>query len=228
MSEVSGIVQPAGPGRMVYCNVVTGRKYKEAGKEVGETKFDGTFVLSKEEMKPLFAKAKEVVGARFPGRDLKELSFPWKTAERAIEDAGKRAHKKSNGDADKVAKAKEQAAKLFPAGTYVLKASSKYEPTLSFADGGKIIEYTAANRAAARKQFYAGTFAVPQLNLVAFVAKKLDDKDGVCAYLNLVHFVHDGEKIGGFNAADAFKAYAGTVSDVDPTGGEELDDDPSF
>jgi len=223
---VSGIVQPTGPGRAVFCNVVTGKKFKDGGKEVGENRFDATMVFTKEEMAPVFTKFKEVAQDKWPGRDMKELKKPWVTAEKAIEDAGKRAAKKG-GDPTKIATAKENAAKIFPAGTYVLKASSKFEPVLSFSDGGKIIEYTAANRANARKQFYNGTYLVPQLNLVSYVAKKVDDPDGVSAYLNLAHFVRDGEKIGGFNAADAFKQYAGAVSNEDPTG-NDLDDEIPF
>lgn len=224
---VQGIVQPTGPGRAVFCNVVTARKFKKEGKEAGEARFDATMVFTKEEMAPIFTKFKEVAADRWPGRDMKELRKPWVTAEKAIEDAGKRAAKKG-GDATKVATAKENAAKIFPAGTYVLKAGSKFEPVLSFSDGGKIIEYTAANRANARKQFYGGAYIVPQLNLVSYVATKVDDPDGVSAYLNLAHFVRDGEKIGGANAADAFKQYAGTVSNEDPTGGSDLDDGPEF
>lgn len=215
----NGNCQPLSEVRAVFLNVIQGKKFKENGKEVGEPRYDGTFVLTKEQLRPIIDAAIQVAKERFPKADLKELKFPWMSAEKAIDDAGRRAAKAGKD----VEAAKAKYAKLFPAGTYVLKASSKLEPVLAYSQAGKVIEVAGGQRAAVANKFYAGGFYVPQLKIVAYEAKKLDDPNGVNAYLNAIFFHHDGEKIGGVNTAEAFSAYAGKVSNENP-----IDDDIPF
>lgn len=204
-TEVDGRVTFTRPVRALFCNVMSARKFKRNGKEVGDAKYDATFVLTAEDIGALKDKAIEVAKAKWPGRDLKELKWPFKKAEKVAEKA----------------KAKGKDVTIYEAGTFIMPARSKYEPVLSYLDGKKVIEFTDANRGLAKQKFYNGCYVVAQVNLVPYAG---DDDDGVTAYLDQVLWVKDGPKIGGVSAAEAFKGYVGSVSAEDPTGGGEGND----
>lgn len=211
-TQVDGRVTLTRPVRALFCNVMNARKFKRNGKEVGEAKFDATFVLTAEDIGALKDKAIEVAKAKWPGRDLKELKFPFKKAEKVAEKQ----------------KAKGKDESIYTAGTFLMSARSKYEPVLSYLDGKKVVEFTEANRGLAKQKFYNGCFVVPQVNFVPYTG---DEDDGVNAYLDQVLWIKDGPKIGGVSAAEAFKGYVGSVSAEDPTGGGEgngVDDEIEF
>lgn len=206
-NKVDGRVALIKPVRALFCNVMTARKFKKNGKEVGEAKYDATLVLDADDIKAVKDKAIAVAKAKWPSRDLKELKFPFKKAETV---AAKQ-------------KARNKDVSIYTDGTFILSARSKYEPQLSYLDGKNVVEFTEANRALAKSKFYNGCYVVAQLNFVPYEG---DDDDGVTAYLDQVLWVKDGPKIGGVSASEAFKGYIGTVSGEDPTGGEDntLDD----
>ena len=113
-TKVDGRVTMLAPVRALFCNVMEARKFKRNGREVGDAKHDATFVLTAEDIKALKDKAIEVAKAKWPGRDLKELKFPFKKAEQAAEKA-----KKAGKDDT-----------IYTPGTFLLSARSKYAPSL--------------------------------------------------------------------------------------------------
>lgn len=212
-NAVDGRIAMLRPVRALFCNVLNARKFKKNGKEVGEEKFDATFVLMADDLKDIKDKAIAVARAKWPGRDLKELKFPFKQAEKQAEKAKSR---KPGADVS-----------IYTPGTFIMAARSKYGPQLCYLDGKKVVEFSEANRALAKSKFYNGCWVVPQLNFVPYTG---DTDDGVTAYLDAMLWVKDGERIGGVSAAEAFKGYVGTVSGEDPTGGmsELVDDEIEF
>lgn len=215
-TKVDGRVYFNKPVRALYCNVTEARKFKKNGKEVGDAKFDATFEFDAETLKPLMAKAIEVAKAKWPGRDLKELKFPFKKAEDQI--------------ARTLRKTPDKDVSMFTPNTFIMAARSKYVPALSYRDGKKVVDFTEANKALAKQKFYNGCYV---LAAVTFVPYTGDEDDGVNAYLDIVMWDKDGPKIAtkGASASEAFKGYLGTVSSEDPTGGAEssqLEDEISF
>lgn len=201
--------------RMPFQNLITPQPVGKKGKAKGDPKYSGTFLLAPDsaDLKALKAKAVEVARARWPGRDLKELKFPF-----------------SNGDkrAEK-AKAAGKDGSFFT-GMAVLDARSKYEPRLAILSGKAVRDLEGAQRAAEGKQkFYNGCYVVPQVNFVPYDGQAEDgvgNPDGVTAYLDAVLWVKDGPRIGGASGAEVFKAYAGTVSGESATEGAEDDEIP--
>jgi hypothetical protein len=215
MSEVQSTIQPPKPIRAIFCNLIDARQYK--GK--GDPKWDALFELDQADLDALKVTAIAVAKDKWPGRDLKELNFPFKTHTRMIDKAGKNAEKAGKD----VAKAKARAAELYKEGKFYLKSATKIEPELSYFDGPKWVVYDDKTRKQAKKHFYNGAFLVPEFNFVAYAGD--DDKDGITAYINLALFAKNGERIGGRSGAEAFKGYAGKVTNEDPTGGGLEDDD---
>jgi len=212
------------PVRAGFCNIVAPRQFQDKGKGKGDPRYDASFILEpdSEDLKTLKALVIAEAKAMFPGKRLKpgrltqeqvdagdwvEIAVPWKDGTRAADRA------KEEG--------KDQE---FFRGKIILKASSKYAPALSGIENGKIVDYTDPNtRATLDKVFYSGAYMAPHVALHAYKAK--DDKPGgVGLYLNAVIFIKDGPRLGGnkVNAAEVFKAYAGTVSSIDP-GANEAD-----
>ncbi len=98
-------------------------------------------------------------------------------------------------------------------------ASSKFEVECARLDGGKVIDVdlsTDANRAlAAKEYFYPGAYVVPSVAFQGFARKKVDDRDGVTAFLQNCMFVQKGKKMGGL--APSNKDVFGGYTDYDPT-----------
>lgn len=199
--------------RMPFANLITPVPVGRKGKAKGDPKYSGTFILDLDaaDLKAAKAKAAEVARARWPGRDLKELKFPFSNGD-------KRAEKAKNSGKDG----------SFFNGKVVLDARSKYEPRLSILSGKQIRDLEGAQRAVEGKQkFYNGCFVVPQINFVAYDGQAEDgvgNPDGVTAYLDAVLFVKDGPRVGGSSGAEVFKAYAGSVSAESATEGADDDE----
>lgn len=195
------------PVVMVFPNLHEPRAIGAKGKEQGAPKYSANFVFPPDhpDLPKLVAKAKEVAGAKWPGRELATLKFPF-----------------SKGDklADK-AKAKGKDGE-FQRGKTVLASRSKYEPRLSVIENGKLVELEGPARAAAKPKFYSGVEVLAQFNFVTYEGVG-ENPDGVTAYLNQVCSLNKGARIaGGASAAEVFKGYAGTVSNEDPTGDDEI------
>jgi hypothetical protein len=204
------------PVRMPFGNLIVPVPVGRKGKAKGEPKYSGTFLLAIDgaDLKAAKAKAAEVAKARWPGRDLKELKFPFTTGD-------KRAEKSKAAGKDGA----------FFAGTVVLDARSKYEPRLAILEGKTVRDLEGAQRALEGKtKFYNGCFVVPQVNFVPYDGQAengVGNPDGVTAYLDAVLWVKDGPRIGGSSGAEVFKAYAGTVSGESATEGAN-DDEIAF
>lgn len=187
------------------------------GKPTGEPKFSANFefhpVNDKAELDALKAKAAAVAKAKWPGRDLKELAFPFTSGDKLADKAK--------------AKGKDRE---WSRGLVVLTSRSKFQPQLSIFENGKIIDLDSDVLLAAHKsKFYNGVQTLAQVNFVAYDAVDDDGKAGVTAYLNKVLSINKGAKLsGGASAAETFKGYVGLASDEDPTAGASLDDEIPF
>jgi len=201
------------PVRGVYLNVFDAKPFKKNGKEVGDPKFGITLMMPTDygELPGLKAKIAEAARSKWPTRNLSELKFPLGTGDKAAEKAKA---KGKNRD--------------FMKGLLVLTARSKFPPTLSVLEGGKIITLESdALKAKYKSKFYSGCFVAASVNFVPYEADG-DDPDGVTAYVQSLLWVKDGERIGGRDQAEVFKSYMGTTTDEDPLGGDNLDDDIPF
>lgn len=213
------------PIRAGFLNVIKARPFKSKGKEKGELRFDGSFIIPPDspDLVALKAKIGDMLKAAHPGKKLVmrrltqeeldsgsavEVRVPWTDGTK---------------EADK-AKAANKNQEFFR-GNVVLKASSKFDPALSAIESGKVVTYdNAETRPSLTRLFYPGAYFVPYLELNAYDAQ--DDKPaGANLRLKAVLFIKHGERIGGgVNAAEVFKGYAGTASAVDP-GSNATDDD---
>jgi hypothetical protein len=206
---VDGRVTLTAPVRMPFANLVEPKAIGEKGKAKGDPKYSASFILEPDsgDLKVLKAKAAEVAKARWPGRDLKELKFPFTTGEKKIEREKKRAERKGTTARDQ----------SFFAGKVILDARSKYQPQLAVIVGGKV--EAVEDKSIQKQKFYQGCYVVPRINLVPYDGQADDgvgNPDGVTAYLDAVLFIKDGPKIGGASAAEIFKGYAGQVTAEGP------------
>lgn len=225
-----GIFNFTNPARGLFVNVITPRAYQENGKAKGEAKYDLTvfFAPDHADFAALKARAVAVAKAVWPGRDIAadykngEIRMPWIMGEKWLDRQLKKLQKKG----------KEYAGQYdFLKGNVLLKTGSKYRPGLAVINSGKVIDLEDSTIAVHKGKFYSGVELLVQVNLVAYDAKKEDDKDGITAYVNKVLSVNKGEKIkigNSQSAAEVFAGYVGTVTNVDPTAGADLDDEIPF
>ena len=195
--------------------LVAARAFKRDGKDKGEPKFGLNFLFKPDAADFLAAKdiAIKVARARWPGRDLKTLKFPFSSGDKL---ADKRKEKgKDDGD--------------FQRGFIVMVARSKYQPKMGYLEGGRMVELDGdAAVAAAKDKFYFGVECFAQFNFVAYEGGT--GPDGVTAYLQSVLSTGKGKKLasGGASLAETFKSYVGTITGEDPMGGADLDDEIPF
>lgn len=202
------------PTLQSFPNLFEAKAVQRNGKATGEPKFSNNleFLPDHVDFPALKAAAVAVARAKWPGRDLKELSFPFV-------DGGRLADKAK-------AKGKERE---WSRGRIVLTARSKYQPRLAVVDGGKMIDVEGANIPTHKGKFYNGVSVLAQVTFSAYDAVQEDGKDGINAYLDVVVSINKGKKLsGGGSAAEVFKGYIGTASDEDPTSGADLDDEIPF
>ena len=194
--------------RMIFGNVIVPKAFKDkkTGKDKGEAKFDGTFLLEpgSADLKAAKALAASVAKTQWPGRDLKELKFPFTLGEVLIKRGIDRAVKDG----------KEPRDQSFFEDHVVFVARSKFEVGLGVLKGSTIEQFSGDKRHLAKDKFYNGCYVVPSVN---FVAYESEFGDGVNAFLDAVLWVKDGEKLGGTtDLTNVFKGYAGTVTAEDP------------
>ena len=210
-----GIFTFTTPKTLTFPNLLEAKAVKGPnGKPSGEPKYSSNFEfdISDDDLTAAKAVAAKIARAKWPGRDLKELSFPF-----------------TNGDklADKAkAKGKDRE---FSRGKVVLTARSKYQPRMSVVENGRAIDLEGdAIVATGKRVFYTGVSVLAQVNFVAYDGVGANP-DGVTAYLNMVCSLNKGKKLtsGGASAAEVFKGYIGTTSDENPLG-DDLDDEIPF
>lgn len=220
------------PAPNAYCFVVEARPFKgKNGKEKGEAKYQSTIVFDADHPDYLAMKALtlKLSKAKWPGKDVqaevKERNFklPFTSGDSTIAKAKKKAQdagKTYDGNMD------------WLAGKILVKSSSKFLPQLSVFENKQIIELNSPELLAKHKKaFYSGVLGLSELAFVPYDAVGDDGKDGVTTYLQSFFSLNRGEKHGGggVSAAEKFSAYAGQLSEQDPTAGQnDMDDDIPF
>lgn len=213
--ENTGIFTLMKPVVMTHPTLFEARGFGKKGKETGEPKFSANFLFdpSSEDLAGMKKVAAQVARAKWPGRDFKELKFPFSSGDKI---ADRRKEKSGKDDSE------------FTRGKIAVSARSKYEPRLSGVENGKIAEYEGDARLKAKAKFYFGVEVLAQFNFVAYGGVGANP-DGVTAYLNMVHTTNRGERLGsGSSATEVFKDYVGHTSQEDPTAGQATDDEIPF
>ncbi len=210
-----GIFNLTKPVIMTFPNLFKARPFKgKGGKELGEPKFDASFLLDpdSDDLKNMKALCVKIARANRPSTDLKTLAFPFKSGDKLADQA-----KAKNKD-NEVSRGKVS-----------LSARSKYQPKLAVFENGKIVDLDDETAIARYKsRFYPGVLVYAQLNFVWY-DEVGQGPAGVNAYLNMVLTTGKGARLGGGrSAADVFSGYVGIVSDVDPTAGQMPDDEIPF
>ncbi|MGH7743732.1 MAG: ssDNA-binding protein [Candidatus Dormibacteria bacterium] len=196
---------------LTFPNLHEARAFGPKGKESGTPKFSGNFSFEPDsaDLKAMKQLCARLAKARWPGRDLKELQFPFSSGDK-LADEGK----------------KKKKDREFYRGKVVMAARSQFEPRLSGIENGTLVEYEGDVRKAAKGKFYPGVLVLSQVNFVPYdgVGK---NPDGVTAYLNMVLTTGKGVRLStGQSAAEVFKGYVGSASAEDPTaGGAAAEDD---
>ncbi len=212
-TEVTGIVSLTEPVPATYLNLLVPKKFGKKGKESGEPKYSANlqFEIESTDLKTLKATAANVAKARWPGRSLKELSFPFSDGTKSADKA--KAEKKN---------------REFYRGKVILAARSKFEPRLSGIENGNVVDYEDEARKLAIKKFYPGVLVLAQIHFKAYDGVG-NNPDGVTAYLNMVFTTNRGTRINagsGPTSAEVFKDYVGQITTEDPTAGVDDDEIP--
>ncbi len=194
--------------RCVFPTLFEARRVKIKGKETGEPKFSCTFLLTTDhpDLANLKKVAAAVAKARWPGRKLGELKFPFNDGNAM---AAQAEAKKKDGE--------------FYKGQVVLKTSSKFqpaildgrtEPPVNTEDSGLI---------------YSGCWVAFEINFVAYDGVGANP-DGVTAYLNVICFVGKGDRIAGKDHSKTFTGIAGRATTENPLGDDDAagDDEIPF
>lgn len=142
---------------------------------------------------------------------------------------------KTPDEAFKIKEKATQRAELYKPYAGILTASSKFPVELARLDGGKIVSIGTEEHVLAQAEkdyFYRGAYIAPCVEFQSFRRKKLDDKDGVTAFLKQALFVKGGERLssGSIDASETFKSYE-MYSQTDPTSmtpGFNLDEEIPF
>jgi hypothetical protein len=203
--------------RAPFLTVVNPAKVGKKGNEKGDPVYSLTVLLKPDSVDLKAVKAAMVAVAKetWPGRDLKELKFPFQNGDEAAKEA--------------TANGKDGA---FFNGTVVFRTRSGQDkpPALAVLEGKKVQELNGQQREIVGKQkFYNGCYVVPSIYIVAYKKGSeggIGEHSGVKAYLSAVLWAGDGERIGGGSAAETFRGYAGSVTNEDPT--VASDDEISF
>lgn len=184
--------------QMLWPNLFTPRAVKIKGKETGKPKYGLSMLLDPSEIGDLKTAAKAVALAKWPGRTLSELHFPF-----------------ANGDKLEAAQAEQGRDGKFYGGRIVLKASSKFKPVVVDTHRKDIIDHS---------RLYSGAYGYAELNFVAYDGVG-QNPDGVTAYVNFVMKSRDGDRIAGRDAAGVFAGIDGGEEEPKST---ELDDEIPF
>ncbi len=209
-----GVFNLTKPLTLTFPNLFKARPFKRNGKEIGEPKFDGSFLLDadSDDLKAMKALCVKIARAARPSADLKTLAFPFKSGDKLADKA------KEKGKDNEVSR-----------GKVVIAARSKYQPKLAVFEAGKILDLEDETMIARFKsRFYPGVLCYAQFNFVWY-DEVGNGQAGVNAYLNMVLSTGKGTRLGANrSAASVFSGYVGNVSEVDPTAGQTMDDEIPF
>lgn len=189
------------PVPMTYPNLIVPKAFGEKGHEKGDPKYSANFEFAPDskDLAGMKAVAAAVARAKWPGRSLKELEFPFRDGTKLADDA--KANKKD---------------REFYRGLVVVAARSKFEPGLAAFENGQPVEFTGDARKAAAGKFYPGVLVLAKFNFVAYKGVK-NNPDGVTAYLQFVFTTNKGERrTSQASAAEVFKAYIGQATQENP------------
>ena len=211
---------------MAHPHLLEAAKFKRNGKETGEAKFGAVWVFdpSSKDLENIKAKAAEAARAKWPGKSLSELQFPFKSGDKEWEKRVaklKAEGKEDDGKGD------------FQKGKVLMKASSKFQPKLSVWLKGQKEPTELTDEGMFRihgGKFYFGVKTLFEVNFMPYEPVREGDKPGITAYVQQVCSINEGERLaGGRAASEVFKGYSGKVSDMDPTAGASgMEDEISF
>lgn len=236
-TENPGIFQVTKPVTGTFFNIVEAKSVTRNGKPTGDPKFSANAEFEPDHpgLAALKAKLMEVAKAKWPNRNFAaeaRTSITIKNDD-GTEEIIKRiptfvfpitSGTKLADDAKAKGKDRE-----FSRGKAVVTSRSKYRPNLAVLVGGKLIDLDSDEAVKANaRAFYSGVQCLFEFNVVAYEGVGETGADGVTAYLNKIVSLNSGTKVagGGQSAAEVFKSYVGSNSDVDPTAG--LDDEIPF
>ncbi len=215
----------AKPARLLFSSITQ----KSAPRTIqgAEPKFSGTFGIEKEDFDAIVKVEVDAIKSEmgsFSGQpnDYYLACMGGETAaKRVLAKADLDAAGKSADEAFKIKEKAEKRATMYRQYAGILTASSKFDVELAKLEGGAIKDIARDEHvlaAAGKDLFYPGAYVVPAVAFQGFRRKKLDDKDGVTAFLQNVLFIRKGERLGGGGPdnKEVFGGYAG-YSDVDPT-----------
>lgn len=207
--EVKGVYNLNDAHRMVFANLFEPKAVMVNGKPSGDPKYSANLLIKPDspDFAGLRSTAKAVVHEKWPGRELKELAFPWQDGD-----------KKADKDASRGKKGSD-----IYRGYQFFTSRTKHEPRLYVYEDGRWVAYEDEKRNLCKSKFYRGVLVKAQVRLVAYNGVGANP-DGVNAYLNMVLSTGQGEKLSGGGAdptAIGFTGYVGLAKDEDPTTGEE-------
>jgi len=217
------------PATLLYSSITVASAPK--GVMGAEPKFSGTFGVGKKDfdrMIPVMVQCIQSETGGFSGNPndyylacMSGATAAARVIQKAELDAQVHRGRGENDAAFKVMEKAEKRAAAYRNYAGILNAASKFEVELAKLVNGAIADIIGeAPRAQAGKDmFYSGAIVVPSIALQGFRRKKLDDRDGVTAFLQNVLFLRKGPKLdlGGGQASNSevfggFKNY----SDYDP------------
>jgi len=217
------------PAVLLFSSIT--QKSAPKGVQTAEPKYSGTFGLTKHDWDriiPVMVQAITSEMGQFSGNPndyylacMSGNNAANRVMQKAEYDAG---ILRSKGENDKAFQLVEKATKRadeYRKHAGILSASSKYDIELARLEGGAIKDIIgdAARAQAGKDFFYSGGIVVPSIALQGFRRKKLEDRDGVTAYLQNCLYIRKGPKLdlGGGTASNG-EVFSGfqNYSDYDP------------
>ncbi len=208
------------PTPIVHVYLDKPRSYKPPGLPEGEPKYSANFIFSMDhpDLAGIKSAAIEAAKAGWPGRDLKEIHWPW-TAGNAL--IAKRANK-----ARVAGKQYDPARDEYMKDKLVLPGRSKNPIQLIGIENRRPVEYDTPVLITQnfKKMFYPGVEALGVFTFVPYPGVGTDNN--VACYLNMVLSTGKGTRLAfGRTAQEAFSGYLGGLSSEDPTGGAGFGDE---
>lgn len=188
--------------RVLYPHLFEPRT-EAAGRKLRTPQYEADLVFDTDAIDEMKREAIKVAHAKWPGRDLKTLKFPFKAGNQTNAKRTEKAKKPIEAIADKI--------------VLKVKAAEQYPPQVVDHNGDQIIN---------RTQVYSGCYGFAEINFVAYDGNGEEIKDGVTVYINAFMKSRDGEKVGGRDAKQIFAGVIGKQTQEDPTAG--LDDEIPF
>lgn len=220
MAKTDGLFTVLIPVPMLHPHLFEARAYTPKGREPSPSdkkSFSATamFGSDSEELKAIKEHCARLAKAKWPGVELKEIRWPFKSGDKAADKRAKQC-KEKNQEPDGE----------FQRGKVLLQSKSTRQPILGVVEGSRIVELADESSLVLHKgKFYFGAECLFEYNF-ACVELTEEDNEGndvlkrfVTAYLNRVVSTGRGKALGASRKsnAEAFKGYRGSVSAVNPT-----------